>query len=53
LPAAPEPGDGESCAWAGATTLKSVAVAIRSDKPLWIKFRFIVLVFLGYFGFSD
>jgi hypothetical protein len=25
-----------SCAWAGATALKSAAVAISSDKPLWI-----------------
>jgi hypothetical protein len=41
LPAAPELGVGESCAWAGATALKSAAVAISSHKPLSIKFRFI------------
>src|SRR5438094_158420 len=35
-----------SCAWAGATTPISAAAAISSDKPLWIKFRFILsLVF--------
>jgi hypothetical protein len=30
-----------SCAWAGATALKSAAVATSSDKPLYIMFRFI------------
>jgi len=36
LPAAPELGVGESCAWTGATALKSaaVAIAIKSDKVL-------------------
>jgi hypothetical protein len=35
------------------TTLRSVVVAMSSDKPLRIMLRFILLVSLGYFGFSD
>src|SRR6266516_4214343 len=37
-----------SCAWAGATALKSAAVAISSDKPLSIMFRFILWFFCCY-----
>src|SRR5207237_3026294 len=40
-----------SCAWAGATALKSAAVAISNDKPLCIKFRFILGFLLFGFGF--
>jgi hypothetical protein len=46
LPAAPEPGVGESCAWTGATALKTAAVAISNGKPLWIKVRFIFVPLL-------
>jgi hypothetical protein len=44
LPAAPEPGVGESCAWAVADALKSTAVAISSDKLLGIRFLFILAI---------
>jgi hypothetical protein len=49
LPAAPELGVGESCAWAGTTALQSAAVATSSDKPLWIKFRFIFVTVVIWF----
>jgi len=32
-----------SAAWTEATALKSAAMAISSDKPLWITFRFILV----------
>ena len=35
---------------AGSDALKSAAVAISSDKPLWIKFRFIFVSSLFGFG---
>jgi hypothetical protein len=38
-----------SCAWAGTTALKSAAVAISSDKPLRIKFRFILFAVVVWF----
>jgi len=34
---------------AGATALKSAAVSISSDKPLWIMFLFIFLIVLLLF----
>src|SRR6266566_4293249 len=40
-----------SAACAGATTPRSAAVAITSDKPLYLKFRFILGFLLIGFGF--